>query len=138
MRRLLISLGIIFLALFVTAPVLAAEEHQNYNQSVGCNGLESVGVEFTDCRPEAADSPGASADSDKFTNLVTNIINIFSMVVGAVSVLMLVIGGFRYIVSSGDSSGVQGAKNTIIYALVGLAVVFFAQIITRFVITVTT
>jgi hypothetical protein len=39
---------------------------------------------------------------------------------------MLIIGGFRYVVSGGDSTAVQGAKNTILYALVGIVVAFLA------------
>jgi hypothetical protein len=48
---------------------------------------------------------------------------------------MVIIGGFRYIVSNGDSNGVSGAKNTILYAIVGLVIVLFAQVIVRFVLT---
>ena len=73
-----------------------------------------------------------SGDSS-FNNLIQKIINVFSIVVGAVSVIMIIIGGFRYIISGGDSSGVSGAKNTILYAVVGLVIVIFAQVIVRFV-----
>lgn len=72
---------------------------------------------------------------DSFSFLVRRIINIFSIVVGAVSVIMIIIGGFRYIISGGDSSGVSNAKNTILYAVVGLVIVLFAQIIIRFILT---
>src|SRR5215475_5256135 len=51
---------------------------------------------------------------------VSNLINIFSLIVGAISIIMIIIGGFRYITSGGESSSVSGAKNTIIYALIGL------------------
>ena len=50
-------------------------------------------------------------------------------------IIMIIIGGFRYIISGGDSSSVQGAKNTILYAIVGLLIVVFAQVIIRFVLT---
>jgi hypothetical protein len=55
-------------------------------------------------------------------------------VVGVVSVIMIIIGGFKYIISSGDSANVTSAKNTILYAIIGLVVVLLAQIIVRFVI----
>ncbi len=70
-----------------------------------------------------------------FSGLTKRIINIFSVVVGTVSVIMIIIGGFRYIISGGDSAGVSGAKNTILYAIVGLVIVLFAQVIIRFVLT---
>ncbi len=70
-----------------------------------------------------------------FSSLAKRIINLFSIVVGAVSVIMIIIGGFRYIISGGDSAGVTGAKNTILYAVVGLVIVLFAQVIIRFIFT---
>ncbi len=69
----------------------------------------------------------------KVTGLIAGIINIFSLVVGAISVIMIIIGGLKYITSGGDSGNVSGAKNTILYAVVGLVVVALAQIIVRFV-----
>lgn len=68
-------------------------------------------------------------------NVAQRVINIFSIVVGSVSVIMIIIGGFRYIISGGDSTAVTAAKNTILYAIVGLIIVIFAQVIVRFVIT---
>lgn len=48
---------------------------------------------------------------------------------------MIIVGGFRYVISGGDSNGVSGAKNTIMYAIIGLVIVLFAQIIVKFVLT---
>jgi hypothetical protein len=74
-----------------------------------------------------------SGQSDIKTTIV-NVINILSIVAGMAAVIMIVIGGFRYVVSAGDSGGVSAAKNTIIYAIVGLVVIAMAQAIVRFVI----
>jgi hypothetical protein len=60
-------------------------------------------------------------------------INIFSAVVGVVAVIMIIVGGFRYITSNGDSGRISAAKSTIIYAIVGLIVVALAQVIVQFV-----
>lgn len=67
--------------------------------------------------------------------LITKIINIFSVIVGVIAVIMIIIGGLKYITSGGDSGNVSSAKNTIIYALVGLVIVALAQFIVRFVLT---
>jgi hypothetical protein len=72
----------------------------------------------------------ASGTVDKIIKLV---INIFSLVVGVVAVIMIIVGGLKYITSSGDSGNVTGAKNTILYAIIGLVVVALAQVIVRFV-----
>lgn len=55
-------------------------------------------------------------------------------VAGAIAVLIIVIAGFRYIVSQGDPSQVSTAKNAILYAIVGLIVIMFAFAIVNFVI----
>lgn len=62
------------------------------------------------------------------------IIRITIGIVGAISVLFIVIGGIRYIVSQGDPQAVGRAKSTIIYALIGLILAMIAQGIVAFVI----
>ena len=54
------------------------------------------------------------------------IANILLILIGAVAVIMLIIGGLRYVVSGGDSSAIEGAKNTILYAIIGIVVAFLA------------
>lgn len=80
----------------------------------------------------------AAGEDDKATTrdlgtLVKTIINIFSVIVGAIAVIMLIYGGFRFVTSAGNDAGVQAAKNTILYAIIGLIVVALAQVIVRFV-----
>jgi hypothetical protein len=55
-----------------------------------------------------------------------------------VAVVMIIIGGLKYITSGGDSGNVTGAKNTILYAIIGLVIVALAQFIVRFVLSKTT
>ncbi len=61
--------------------------------------------------------------------------NILLFLVGAISVIMLIIGGIRYVVSGGDQAAVTSAKNTILYAIVGIVVAFLAFAAVQFVIT---
>jgi hypothetical protein len=61
------------------------------------------------------------------------IVTLFSIIVGVVSIIMIIYGGFRYITSGGDSGRVGNAKNTLIYAVVGLVIVALAQLIVHFV-----
>jgi hypothetical protein len=56
-------------------------------------------------------------------------------VVGAISVIMVVIGGLRYVISGGNSGNVTAAKNTILYAIVGLIISIMAYAIINFVIS---
>ncbi|MDB5163819.1 MAG: rane protein of unknown function [Candidatus Saccharibacteria bacterium] len=76
---------------------------------------------------------GAPDPTTRVNHILTVIINVFSLIVGVVSVIFVIIGGLKYITSSGDAGNVSSAQKTIIYALVGLVVVALAQIIVRFV-----
>ncbi|MCX6727402.1 MAG: pilin [Candidatus Saccharibacteria bacterium] len=60
-------------------------------------------------------------------------LNLFSAIVGIIAVVMIIVGGIKYITSGGDSGNVTAAKNTILYAVIGLVVVALAQIIVKFV-----
>ena len=53
---------------------------------------------------------------------------------GAVSVIMIIIGGFRYVTSQGDQTQMQSAKNTILYAVIGVVVSIAAYAIVSFVV----
>lgn len=66
-------------------------------------------------------------------DLITTIINMLLYIIGAVSVIMIIYGGFKYVTSGGDSSGVTSAKNTILYAIIGLIVAVLAYIVVNFV-----
>lgn len=59
--------------------------------------------------------------------------NVMLFLIGAVSVIMLIIGGIRYTISNGDQGAVQSAKNTIMYAIIGLIVALLAYAIVGFV-----
>lgn len=61
------------------------------------------------------------------------VVNILLFLVGAISVIMLIIGGIRYVVSAGDQGAVTGAKNTILYAIIGIVVAFLAYAAVEFV-----
>lgn len=62
------------------------------------------------------------------------ITNVMLFLIGAISVIMLIIGGIRYVVSGGDSTAVQNAKNTILYAIVGVVVAILSYAVVNFVI----
>ncbi len=67
------------------------------------------------------------------SNIILQIMRIVLMALGSISVLMIVIGGLRFVLSQGDPSGVNSAKNTILYALIGLVVALLAGGIVQFV-----
>ncbi len=82
---------------------------------------------------EAARADGMPENLVGPDGVFTQVTNTVLYVVGAISVIMLVWGGFRYIISGGDSKKVTDAKNTILYAILGLVIAFFAYAIVNFV-----
>ncbi|MBQ8985550.1 hypothetical protein IJ076_03370 [Candidatus Saccharibacteria bacterium] len=63
------------------------------------------------------------------------ITNVVLYIVGVIAVIMLIIGGIKYVVSGGDAKKVTDAKNTVLYAIIGLIISFLAFAIVNFVIT---
>lgn len=79
---------------------------------------------------------GCTAQSSNGVDLnkvVAAVINILSVLVGIAAVIMIMVSGFRYVTSGGDSSKIASAKSTLIYAVIGLVIVAMAQIIVKYV-----
>ena len=83
---------------------------------------------------EAARCEGCPRDLFGDTGVFRQITNTILYIVGIVAVIMLVIGGIRYVISGGDSKKVTDAKNTVLYAIIGLVIAFLAYAIVNFVI----
>ena len=84
---------------------------------------------------EAAKCDGCPSDLFGEKGAFRQITNTILYVVGVIAVIMLIIGGIRYVVSGGDSKKVTDAKNTVLYAIIGLVIAVFAYAIVNFVIT---
>ena len=69
------------------------------------------------------------------TGIITTITNVLLFVAGGLAVIMIIIGGLRYVTSAGNASSVTAAKNTILYAIVGLVVAFLAYAAVNFVLS---
>ena len=67
--------------------------------------------------------------------IFTTIINVMLFIIGVLSVIMLIYGGIQYTLSSGDSGKVNNAKNTILYAIVGLIIAILSYAIVNFVLS---
>lgn len=106
----------------VVAPVPAAN-------AADCNTQElsvSSGVDCakTDDQPENLEGQGG---------VIETVTTVLLFVIGAVSVIMLIIGGIRYTTSNGDQGAVTSAKNTIMYAIIGLIVALLSYALVSFV-----
>lgn len=72
-------------------------------------------------------------NGNELTNVIKFVVTLLSIIAGVAAVIMLIVGGIKFITSSGDASKVAGAKSSIIYAIVGLIVVALSQFIVQFV-----
>jgi hypothetical protein len=110
-----------------SAPALASAQTATNNISSICSGVNG-------------DLSGGSGTCDQssstsLNNVIKFALNLISIFVGITAVIMIIIGGFKYIVSGGDSGRITGAKDTILFAIIGLVVVALAQIIVHFVLS---
>ena len=88
-----------------------------------------------DCVQDGADKAGGkSSNTADPKEIIQTIVRILLFLIGAVSVIMIIIGGFRYVISQGDSGAVTSAKNTILYAVIGLVVAILAYAVIHYVI----
>lgn len=118
-----LALGVTAAANIVSSPVANAAE---------CTSDASGGL-----GGGAGCAQGKDQQSDLFgeSGIFKTITNVLLFIIGAISVIMLIIGGIRYVVSGGDSGAVTSAKNTILYAIVGIVVAILAYALVNFVIS---
>lgn len=110
----------------LAAPAFAQTAQQQINNGL-CAGTN---LQFSDNPGACQTGPDATA---KFNQIIKTIINLLSVIVGVIAVVMIIVGGLRYITSGGSDSSVTSAKNTILYAVIGLIIVALSQVIVRFI-----
>ena len=81
----------------------------------------------------SAKGTGAPDNVTEDDGLIKKVVNLLLWAIGIISVIMIIIGGIRYATSNGDSNQVTAAKNTIMYAVIGLVIAIFAYAIVNFV-----
>lgn len=118
-KKILISLAIIFTS-FVSMTSLNLKAATAVDQA--CKGLTELNSS-NNC------SSGSSSSVD---NLVKNVTNLISYIVGAVAVIVIIFAGFRFITAGGDQNTVSSARNMLLYAIVGLVIAATAQLIVHY------
>lgn len=87
------------------------------------------------CITDGLTASGTSTTPNSFSSVLTTVTNILLFLMGAISVIMIIVGGIRYATSQGDQTQMQSAKNTILYAVIGVVVAIAAYAIVSFVVT---
>jgi hypothetical protein len=125
--KLILMLVVLSGAFSVYAPTVSALDctraDLSSKEQIQCGACNAAGTTTT-CDPSSA--------SGSLTQTIKDVIQILSVIAGAAAVVMIVVGGFRYVTSSGNAEATKSARNTIVYALVGLVIIALAQIIVHF------
>jgi len=126
MKKLLIQSLLSLVLLFFASIVPLSSVSASTSKDAVCEGVGLTG---------GGVGCSAPSGSRSVNDVVELVINVLSVVVGFVAVIMIIISGLKYIISSGDSNNINSAKNTILYAIIGLVIVAMAQIIVRFILS---
>lgn len=100
--------------------LFTAQDTQAYSVWGACEGGTNAAV--------------CNGTGDSAPALIKNVINTILVVLGMIAVIMIIIGGIRYTTSNGDSGSTKSAKDTILYAVIGLVVAILAFAIVNFVV----
>lgn len=136
MKKIILSFTLLVSSLFITLPavnVRAADADVDPFQTL-CQADRAGSKLCQDLKrtnSEASASRGVLGPN----GIATKIVQIIVYFTGVISVIMVIIGAVKYTLSAGDSNATQSAKNTIMYALIGLVVALFSQVIVSFVLS---
>lgn len=120
----LLAVPIVFSAVFALAPTVHAQAANQATDEV----CEQIKAQDIDAR--CGDDTIFGDDG-----LFNKAADILIFLVGAVSVIVLIVAGFMYVISAGNPEQTKRAKDAIMYALIGIAVAFMAFAIVNFVLT---
>lgn len=118
--RVAVLVALLVIPLLLTTPAYADIDA---SKSAACEGI-GLANGATGCQGGGA---------NRVYGVVKAVVNLLSVIVGIAAVIMVIVSGFKYVTSAGDSNRIASAKNTLIYAIVGLIIVALAQFIVRFV-----
>ena len=119
-------------SLLLTSPILAADPINTNNDS-GTGSTNKTGNGLTDGLNATKSTAGATGATDA-DSAIKKAINTMLYIVGVAAVIMIIYGGIQYVISHGDSGKIAAAKNTILYAVVGLVFAIVAYAMVNFII----
>lgn len=133
LAMLLASFGLLTVFALPSTGVLAQENVLN----PACQGFSPTDPNApTLCRQNAKpEDPGGCNSIYGECGILTKALRILSTVIGIASVIVIIISGLKYIMSGGDSNSVNSAKNTLLYAVIGLVIAVMGQFLIIFVLS---
>lgn len=121
-KEILVLVAMIMAVLGIACPAYAGNCPAGSRNATYTNSV-------AECNMETTGNNSASG----VTNTLNIVVNVALGILGLVTVIMIIVGGYMYVTSSGDMSKVTKAKNTIMYGIVGLIIALLAWAIVNFV-----
>jgi hypothetical protein len=125
-RNFSLSLTMLLGSFFIMGNGLALAAANPSYQGVQCSG---VGAASPVCHASTTDPLTGS------NGIIVKATNIIALIAGIAAVIMIIVAGFKFITSQGDSGAVADARKTIIYTTVGLVVIVLARTIITYVVS---
>lgn len=125
-KRFFAGVTTLGLAVSMFAPTLAFA--QTTRSSAGTLSADDLGV-------TSIEQSGIKLGGGDVRQTAARIINVALSFLGIISVIIVLIGGFKYMISGGAEDKTTEAKNLIVAGIIGLAIILSAWAITRFVLT---
>ncbi len=129
MKRIILNITALLLLAIVPAAALTGAAY-----AAGCGTPSTPKTQVLNGIGET----GSNCDDSGVANAISAGVNILSLVVGVAAVMMVILSGFKYITSGGEASKVSNAKNSLVYALIGLFIAALAQLLVHFVLAQST
>jgi hypothetical protein len=121
---ILVSLGLLFSVSTASADsfqaigTLRTVASSSVAKSDACSALNQIDS-----------STSCGGGSQTVTNVAAEAVSILALIVGIAAVIMIIFSGFKFITANGDPQAVSTARNTLIYAIIGIIVAVMAQFI---------
>jgi hypothetical protein len=115
MKRLVSAFGLTLLITFIPSVVIG----QSDAAQTACDGITATGA--------------TCGDDTGINDVIVAVVNVLLYVVGVAAVIVIIIGAIRYVTSQGDSQAAASARQTIIYAVIGMVIAIMSFAIVNFV-----
>ncbi len=122
-RNFILALSISLMSLVLAYPQPAAAALFDGSKGAACGGVVLSNTS------QSCDSKSANT----VNKLIKDGLNLLSFIAGLAAVIMIIVAGIKFVTSQGESANIASARNTIIYAVIGLVVVALSQFIVKFV-----
>lgn len=138
MRTGLIGAAILMATIFMS-PAVASTSLAADPKSISKSVCEVPGNErLAGCESGDQKLDRAAGSSTAGGGYLESLVNVFTFIAGLIAMVFILVGGIRYITSTGDAGRIKQAKDTLMYAVVGLIVVGLARVIIGFIIGAST